>query len=244
MQKGQLQNWDSVLQALGTNADTPEVISVVGGGGKTTLLRRLQRECREAGIPHAVSTTTHMQYERNGAFLEKPSMGSFRRILAREGTVWMGHPVSEVKMIGFPPEFMDRVRWEGNWLLLEADGAKGLPVKAPASHEPVILPCTTRVIQVYGLDGVGKPIGEVCFRVPYVTKLLGKSPADLLMPGDIARLAMDPEAGRKQVTKGMQYQILLNKADDRKRCETAMEIIRALSRYGMEDVLVTAGLLA
>ena len=38
-----------------------KTVSVVGGGGKTTVIRRLMDECRNAEIPCAVSTTTHIQ---------------------------------------------------------------------------------------------------------------------------------------------------------------------------------------
>lgn len=58
--------------------------------------------------------------------------------------------------------------------MLEADGAKCLPIKAPEAHEPVILPETTRVIQVYGMDGLDQSIGERCFRATGWRRSLAK----------------------------------------------------------------------
>ena len=240
--QGSEKDYSSLFEALQMDKSRQEVVSVTGGGGKTTLIRRLQQECKKLGIPHAVSTTTHMQYERNAAFLEEEDLERLLTVGKKEHTVWMGRPVSEMKMKGFSPEFLETVKEAGLWLLLEADGAKCLPLKAPAEHEPVIVPFSTRVIQVYGLDGVGHPIGEVCFRPQSVADILGKSTGDLLSPVDIARLAASPRGGRKAVDARMRYQVVLNKADDEERLRLAVQIADALAEYGCTDVVMTAGL--
>lgn len=242
IEQGGRKAYGSLFAALQMKENIQEVVSVTGGGGKTTLIRRLQQECLQRGIPHAVSTTTHMQYARNAAFLEEESLERLLAVQKKEHTVWMGHPVSETKMKGVSPEFLKSVKKAGLWLLLEADGAKCLPVKAPAEHEPVIVPFSTRVIQVYGLDGVGHPIGEICFRPQYVTGILGKKAQDLLMPVDIARLAASPQGGRKFAEDKMRYQVVLNKADDSGRQQMAVEIASALAGYGIMDVVMTSGL--
>ena len=46
-------------------------------------------------------------------------------------------------------------------MLIEADGAKCLPLKVPAEHEPVILPETTHVLSLYGMDAVGGVMEKV-----------------------------------------------------------------------------------
>ena len=232
----------SLFAALGINETIQEVVSVTGGGGKTTLIRRLQQECMQKSILHAVSTTTHMQYQKDAAFLEEESLERLLAVERTARTVWMGHPVSAIKMQGFSAAFLETVKNAGVWLLLEADGAKCLPIKAPAEHEPVIVPFSTRVIQVYGLDGVGHPIEEKCFRPHLVAEILGKTTQDLLTPVDIARLAASPRGGRKQVKDGMRYQVVLNKADDEKRQQKAFQIAETLSAYGITDVIMTAQL--
>ena len=242
IEQGGRKAYDSLFAALQMKETIQEVVSVIGGGGKTTLIRRLQRECLQRGIPHAVSTTTHMQYVRNAAFLEEESLERLLAVQKKEHTVWMGHPVSERKMKGFSPEFLEVVKEAGLWLFLEADGAKWLPVKAPAEHEPVIVPFSTRVIQVYGLDGVGHPIGEICFRPQQVAGILGKTLEEMLTPVDIARLAASPQGGRKSVGDKMRYQVVLNKADDEERQLLAVETAAALNEYGITDVVMIAGL--
>lgn len=56
-------------------------------------------------------------------------------------------------------------------LLIEADGSKGLPVKVPAEHEPVIIPETQVVIGCAGLTAIGEMIQEVCFRSEFLERI-------------------------------------------------------------------------
>lgn len=51
-----------------------------------------------------------------------------------------------------------------DYIIVEADGSKGLPIKAHASHEPVIPAEANQTILVIGADGFNKPISEVCHR--------------------------------------------------------------------------------
>jgi hypothetical protein len=47
---------------------------------------------------------------------------------------------------------------KATWLV-EADGARGLLVKAPGLHEPTIPPCADLVCVLASLDAVGRPLG-------------------------------------------------------------------------------------
>ena len=132
----------SLCQAVGIyKEDFHKIVSVVGGGGKTTVLRAMLRECMENSdgrIPCAVSTTTHIQKTNAEYFLGEPSMKMFRKKLSDYEVVWMGREIRKGKLASFQKEFLEEVSREPVLLLLEADGAKHFPVKAPAEHEPVI----------------------------------------------------------------------------------------------------------
>lgn len=240
--EGSWQENSSLFEALELDKDHREVLSLTGGGGKTTVIRRMQSEWMERQIFHGVSTTTHMQYEKNESFLGIPSLESFLEIYKRCGTVWMGEPVSEVKMKGFPEAFLRKLVKTGAWLLLEADGAKCLPVKAPEVHEPVILPETTRVIQVYGLDGIDHPIGECCFRSRRVAEILGKKESDFLTETDLALLAASPQGGRKMVGD-RSYHVILNKADTPQLVHRAARAGEKMLEYGIRSVCITSHLM-
>lgn len=233
---------EGILEALHLLEDIPRVVSVVGAGGKTTVIRRLQGECLQEHIGHVVTTTTHMQYERTESFLSEGALERVMELAGRLGTVWLGKPVSEEKMKGPSVELLREIYERGLWLLVEADGARRLPVKAPEEHEPVIVPFSTDVICVYGMDAVGCPIGEVCCRVDRVTDILGKTPTNFLEAVDIARLAASDAGGRKAVTENMRYAVILNKADTTERLKEAAKIAGILRRKGVDTVLATSGL--
>ena len=199
----------SLCQAIGIFKENfHKTVSVVGGGGKTTVIRRLMDEYRNAGIPCAVSTTTHIQKCDAGYFLGKPSVEMFRQIMIKYGVVWMGRETTDGKLASFQEEYLKEISREPGVLLLEADGAKRLPVKTPAEHEPVICEQTDIVLNVYGMSAVGKKLKEGCFRVKETGKILGKTEEDILCPEDIVTLAVSQSAGRKYVTDDMEYQVI------------------------------------
>ena len=109
-------------------------------------------------------------------------------------------------------------------LLIEADGAKCLPLKVPMIHEPVIIPATELVIACAGLDCVGRPFKEYCFRHEKACGLLEKRPEDVISEEDVAEILCSPEGSRK-AAEGREYRIILNKADDEERKRMAERII-------------------
>ena len=83
------------------------------------------------------------------------------------------------------------------YLLIEADGSRGLPVKAPAGHEPVLTAGTELVIAILGLTGIGRPISAVCHRPERVCALLGVSPDAAVTPERAAALILSRDGLRK-----------------------------------------------
>lgn len=266
-ENGKLVKCESLLTALGLFG-TP-VVSVVGAGGKTTLITRLAEEYRRNKTPVIVTTTTHMAAENQPWFLLEPSPERAREILEQEGMVWVGVPVQE-KMKMPPVSFLEEILQWGCPVLIEADGAKHHPLKVPAEHEPVILPQTTHVVSVYGLDAVGKTFQEVCFRTELACEILGKTENDIVCPEDIAALMLSEQGGRKtvdvpetkieksrsgnfakvdrQARKDIKqncreeriYQVVLNKADNAEREEIAMKICRLAEQKEFSSITVMA----
>ncbi len=66
--------------------------------------------------------------------------------------------VEQDKVQGVLPEFLDRIAAQPavDVVIVEADGSRRLPFKAPAQHEPVIPTSTTVLMPVVGLDVLGK----------------------------------------------------------------------------------------
>lgn len=216
------------------------VTSLVGGGGKTTLMLALARELAAAGHTVIVSTTTHILPPESITTLTNATADDVRFVLKSEQLICLGTPAEQGKLSA-PKLNVSEIARLADYVLLEADGAKRLPLKAPAEHEPVIPPETALVIAVLGLDGIGKPVSEAAFRPERYAALIGKPESDPVIPLDAALVLTHPDGQRKNVTDTMRFCVLLNKADDEKSSAFALELARELNGTGLvERTVITA----
>ena len=137
------------------------VTALIGSGGKTTLLYTLTEELRKSGSV-VLCTSTHIRVPEQYP-LVTGGADELRAALARHGAVCAGTPAEGGKLTAPPIPFAELARL-ADYVLMEADGAKGLPLKIHAAHEPVIPQNAQRVVLVVGADGFGKPLSQVCHR--------------------------------------------------------------------------------
>jgi len=153
-------------ELLGIPLTEKRVVSILGGGGKTTLMYALSRESSKAGKTTLFTTTNiFVPDEPDITLLDPFSADKAQECWRNHRIVSAGQPLSAVGKLG-PPE--DSVK---SWLLdnadgiyIEADGSKRLPLKYPASWEPVILDETTHSIAVAGLSALGQTVETVVHR--------------------------------------------------------------------------------
>ncbi|HBM97704.1 TPA: putative selenium-dependent hydroxylase accessory protein YqeC [bacterium UBP9_UBA11836] len=96
------------------------------------------------------------------------------------------------KWIGFTPGELDRIScWPGlDYLLVEADGSKRLPVKAHATHEPVFYAQADLGVAIIGMQGLGKRVEEgQVHRPELMCQLLHCEPGAVIGAGQFVRLA-------------------------------------------------------
>ncbi len=244
--EGQLVERDTLLEALSLIGFKSPRIAAVGAGGKTTLLKELAAEYKISGQESVVITTTHMKNENTRQFLVNPSIQEILKIQEQEGYVFAGAEAPNGKIKILPQEILNNVMELPCPVLIEADGARRLPVKMPAEHEPVLLPQVNCVLSVYGLDALEEKLQDVCFRAERAANFLHKSVEDKLEAKDIALLALSRYAGRKGVLGHMRYVVMLNKADTMERRRLALRVWKMLDgmkeEYGLQEmrVIVTA----
>lgn len=237
-----LEALNTVASGCGEKAIWEEnpVISVVGAGGKTTLLHCMADEFVQKTRNVFVTTTTHVMMEDSPCFLADPDMETIKNGLKQFGQVWAGMSAPGRKLKKLPDEVLSGIF---DWkipVLIEADGARRMPLKAPAGHEPVIYTGTTHVLSVYGMDAVGKTFGEICFRWEYAVDLLKKKKTDAVTEKDIAVLASSDKAGRKGCPADAVYAVVLNKADNPGKMESALCICRELKKRGVGNVIISS----
>ena len=236
------------------------VISIVGAGGKTSTMFQLAKEYAGMGKRVIVTTSTHIfrpdgyevflkdqpeWLERLMEFTEKP--GGNILVTAAEEMDWKkgkndNFPCDKAKkkLKGMEPHEIGRLLNYCDVLLIEADGSKGLPVKVPAEHEPVIIPETQVVIGCAGLTAIGEMIQEVCFRSEFLERIRkdGKVTEQLL-----AEILCSESGTRKNVGKRA-YRILLNQLDGSREKGAAEQTAKWIDQWsqknGKETVTIAA----
>ena len=221
---------DSLLQALKIEPEKHSAIAVVGGGGKTSLIFRLTEELVAKGKKVIVTTTTHMAYEPERPFAENGEGMKLSQNLKMYGySVAASLDYQKGKIGRLSDEKLLEIREKADILLIEADGAKRLPLKVPGEWEPVIPTFADMVIGVIGMDAVGQSISTICHRPGRVADFLEKELIDLVTAEDVIRIAASEHALKKAVAK-RSYRVFLNKADIPGRGQIAGNICQELSK--------------
>jgi probable selenium-dependent hydroxylase accessory protein YqeC len=103
---------------------------------------------------------------------------------------------------------------EIDYVIVEADGAAGRPIKAPREGEPVIPSSTTLVVAILGLDGVEKEVNEEnVFQAERVSKLTGIPMGKRMTDEAVAILMTHPEGIFKGAPSSSRVIAFLNKVD-------------------------------
>ena len=216
----------ALREVFGFFGGAGHVVSLVGGGGKSTLMYLL------------LGTTTNI-YIPDGTCYAKTEE-EVRALWDQGKFAVIGTPVPDKGKLRMPEEnFLREMLSQADVAFLEADGAKHYPTKVPKAGEPVLLPESDLVMAVFGLSAIGSPLKEICFRLEEAMQLLGVAEDHILTEADAAAILASPLGGRKGVGQ-RKYCVVLNQCDDGKRRRSANEIAARLSRQGIDRMVMTA----
>jgi probable selenium-dependent hydroxylase accessory protein YqeC len=211
-----------LTEALGVKAR--EVISLVGAGGKTTLMFCLAKELSTGG-KRVVTTTTTKIFEPVSGETESLFVDSgeerikdfLRGHLDQYAHITIAREKLESgKLKGVSPNLVDGL-WRSlgiDVIIIEADGAAGKPVKAPRENEPIIPGSTTLVVAMLGIDGLEKELNEKnVFQPERVSKITGVPMSERLTDEAMAILVTHPEGIFKGIPSSSRVVAFLNKVD-------------------------------
>ncbi|MDX1662937.1 MAG: selenium cofactor biosynthesis protein YqeC [Candidatus Promineifilaceae bacterium] len=209
---------NELAAALGLAA-TNELVALVGGGGKSTLLFALGRAMAAAGQRVILTSTTRLASEQVAWAPAHCVVGGvesdecLQRALDRHRWCVLIGELGEEKALGVAKDLPGRLlaRPDVDLVLVEADGARRRPVKAPAEHEPAIPAGTTLLVVVAGVDALGQPIRTVAHRPERAAALLDKVPEETLTTVDLARLLAHPQGGLKGKPPEARAVVVLNR---------------------------------
>ena len=155
----------------------PGVTAVIGGGGKTTLLRTLGEELAEESRVLLCTTAKIFPFPALPCATTAEALDSREHRLLCAGT-----PVPGTEKLTAPPVPMAELASRFDYVLVEADGSAQRPLKAHAAHEPVIPAEAGQVICVVGASGFGRPVSEAAHRPELYARLAGVSVEDTAAP--------------------------------------------------------------
>jgi probable selenium-dependent hydroxylase accessory protein YqeC len=226
-------------------------VAFVGGGGKTTAILRIASELRAEGLSVLASTTTKVGPSIAAAVpaveLACPGLGEpgIATALARHGAAFVaGERDPSGKYRGVDPSLLDRLAEAGvaDVILVEADGSRQKPLKAPAAHEPVVPSRTNLVVPMVGLDVLGRTIDRDAVHRPEIVAALSRT--DRVTPEVIVQIVTSHEGGLKNVPPRALVRPVLNKVLP-DSSDTAFEIASAIleGSGGVVDRVVVADIL-
>ena len=193
----------------------PGVTALAGGGGKTTMMYTLAQELAARGTV-VCTTTTHILPPDHLPVLERVD----REALERARCICAGRPAAGGKLAS-PEQSIGELASMADYVLVEADGSRGLPVKAHLSHEPAIPEAAALTVVLTGASGFGRPIREAVHRWERFCQLTGASPEEPVTAEGLAALLM---------AEGFGDLIFVNQAETPERLSEAERLAALLDR--------------
>jgi len=171
-------------------------VSVIGSGGKTTFLRFLSGRLSGTVI---LTTSTHIFPFPGMPLVETGDAGSpenrdrilreLRSAMSRSRVVCLGKAEPSGKLADPSPVIpFEDLLTVADYILVEADGAAGRPLKAHRPWEPVIPACSDLTVCLAGASGIGKPVSEACHCPELFSSLAGIRPDQAVTEAHIAAM--------------------------------------------------------
>ncbi|GMO21336.1 MAG: selenium cofactor biosynthesis protein YqeC [Termitinemataceae bacterium] len=229
------------------------VITIIGSGGKTSLLWAFAAQNRKKRV--LVTTTTRIQapnaalglYDTLLVLDEKDESRFSIPASAPAGITLAGSIQHEadgsVKFRSLPLELLETLIPLYDYVFIEGDGSRTLPLKAWADWEPVLTESTILTVGVIPLWPLGKKTNDqFIHRLKLWTELTGAEEDSIITKEHITR-AITGWNGRRglfDAAKGSRI-LLFNQIEDREAFSNAVSIASLLKERSFKLDLIIAG---
>ena len=202
-----------VAEAFGIG--TRSHVALVGGGGKSTLMHAIAGQVSGSVV---LTCTTKMGADQHMGRRVLVAPSDDEVVLAASGArepVMVWSQIEGQKAIGVDPARCDAWFERVDHVIIEADGSRRRPFKAPAGYEPIVPSSTTVMISVIGADALGRVIADQCHRPLRVAALIGCRTDVRLEPGMAATVILHERGAAKAIPAGAELAVAINKVDDK-----------------------------
>ncbi len=229
------------------------LVNFVGGGGKTSLIRKLAEEFSPRGPVLCTATIRiHPPDPADGfVVISGDNIDLLRLMVRRIGEDWAdcpvklsvgGHFVGPRLLKEVPPDFNNAVDRKFFPILLnEADSAEGFCINMPEEHGPVLMQNAEYLVPVVGIDCLNLAMGPaVVCRWNLLADELALREGDRFTAATAAAILMHPEGVCRKCRPGTTILPFINKVDEPSQDGVARELAAEILRnpaFPVERVL-------
>lgn len=200
---------------LGINLNKSELITIVGAGGKTSIMFNIAEKLAEIKKKVLLTTTTKI-FKPNKKNI-KMYIGESKNLECfNENIIVAGSKIIEKNKIkGYSNSDIDTIFSKKifDYIIVEGDGARRKSIKAPRENEPIVPISTNILIGVIGMDAYGENVTEDnVFGLKEFLKITGKKKHEQIDINDIRKLIVNPEGLFKY--RGGKNILVLNKVNE------------------------------
>lgn len=232
---------------------SPRVITIIGGGGKTSLMYYLLTELKRASQQSVATATTKLSAKpRLGhRFVIAKNLADAAKAVAENGctddlvTLMAGFDAATPeKLIGIEADWIDKLaeRVSETIIVVEGDGAAGKSLKGHLAHEPVIPLVSSLVIVVIGIDCIGTALtAENVHRPERVGELTGAAPGLPITAEVVVRLLFHSSGYLHNCPRGSMVLPFINKVESigrRQQAEKLAELILSVQHPAVSGVML------
>jgi molybdenum cofactor cytidylyltransferase len=227
-----------------------DVVAFVGAGGKTTAMFQLANELVKQKWRVISTTTTRIAQDEMRFAPQTVGFGHGMRLpeslpkqVQQHRHVFVFTKIeADKKVKGVRPAWLDENLATASYLdvlVVEADGSRRLPMKAPLTNEPAMPQTATLVVPVIGIDALGQPLNEeYIYGADVIHRSTGHPMGKPVTAELIAAVLMHPQLGLKDVPSRARVAPIINKVTS-----DTLEDARKIARYLLTDLNIERVLL-
>ena len=205
----------------------PGITALIGGGGKTTLMYKLANELSNLGTV-IICTSAKIYEPKEFCVLTDTSNKRIADALKKHRVLCVGTRTAQGKL-GAPEISFNALKNIADYVIVEADGAHMLPLKAHAEYEPVIPQGSNLTVLVIGADGFGKTVSQISHRPELYAKIAGVD----------TQAAVTPQIVQKVIkSEGFGNFLYINKVENEKALASARALANMLDMPALAGSLI------